>query len=304
MAKKARGSVKREKSRERRERQFEPAALTSKWNVYAVGGVGSALMGAGAWGQFGGLMTDGGPEPYKYAPYILAAGALLVGVAIWIGTSGDSALRVGDGGIAVVKSGLRRMPWYAVERVEWSDGAIRVTGKDEAGVDMIVVATLESHAQAAAWIVKEARERVPSTVGPLEDAGFPSRSRAPARPTLWSRRRSSAATARRAARSSPTSRTPGCACGASACTTAPACPRRARAAPRWASCAPRPARSRPEGTRDADPGFDSHGGRPRRGDDGARDRAGVRGRGAGDAGVRRGDRQGRAGDRRHRGAAR
>jgi len=173
MAKKAKGSVKREKLRERKERQFEPAALTSKWNVYTVGGVGSALMGAGAWGQFGGLMTDGGPEPYKYAPYILAAGALLVGVAIWIGTSGDPALRVGDGGIAVVKSGLQRMPWHAVERVEWSNDGIRVTGKDDTGVDMIVVATLKSHAQAAAWIVKEARERIPSTVGPLEDVGLP-----------------------------------------------------------------------------------------------------------------------------------
>jgi hypothetical protein len=65
------------------------------------------------------------------------------------------------------------MPWYGVERVEWSDDGIRVTGKDDTGVDMMVVATLKSHAQAAAWIVKEARERVPSTVGSLEDAGLP-----------------------------------------------------------------------------------------------------------------------------------
>lgn len=173
MAKKAKGSARREKPRERKERQFEPAALTSKWNVYLAGGVGALLMGAGAWGQFGSLLTDGGPEPYKFAPYILAAGALLVGVAIWIGTSGDPALRVGDGGIAVVKSGVRRMPWYAVERVEWVDDAIVARGKDEAGVEMVVTATLTTHPQAAAWIVKEVRERVPAVLELPEDAALP-----------------------------------------------------------------------------------------------------------------------------------
>jgi hypothetical protein len=173
MAKKAKGSVKREKPRERKERQFEPAALTTAWKVYTVGGVGALLMGIGARGQFWGLMTDGAYEPFKYAPYVLAAGALLVGVAIWIGTSGDAALRVGDGGIAVVKSGLRRMPWHAVESVEWSDDAIVVTGKDDMGVDMTVTATLQTHPQAAAWIVKEARERIPAVVELPEDVTLP-----------------------------------------------------------------------------------------------------------------------------------
>jgi hypothetical protein len=173
MAKKAKGSVKREKPRERKERQFEPAAMVSANLVYLVGGVGSVLMGVGAWGQFGSLLTSGGPEPYKFAPYILAAGALLVGIAIWIGTSGEPALRVGDGGLAVVKSGLRRMPWYAIERVAWSGDAIQVTGKDDAGQPMTVTATLKTQPQAAAWIVKEARERIPSVVGELESSTLP-----------------------------------------------------------------------------------------------------------------------------------
>ena len=160
MAKKAKAAAKREKPRERKERQFEPAALTSAWNVYIVGGVGSLLMGAGAWGQFGSLMTDGGPEPFKYAPYVLAAGALLVGVAIWIGTSGEPALRVGDGGVAVVKGGIRRMPWYAIEHVEWSDDAVVVTGKDDIGVAMTVTASLKTHPQAAAWIINRAKEAI------------------------------------------------------------------------------------------------------------------------------------------------
>lgn len=121
-------------------------------------------MGAGAWGEFGSLVRQGGPEPFKYAPYILAFGAVLVGIAIWIGTSGEPPLRVGDGGLAIDRAGVRRMPWYSVERVLFSEAAVRVTGKDEAGATMTVVATLLSHPQAAAWIVKEARERVPQTV--------------------------------------------------------------------------------------------------------------------------------------------
>jgi len=172
MAKK-KGSTRREKPRARRERRFEPQASTSAQIVYLLGAVGAIAMGAGAWGQFGSMLRDGGPEPFKYAPYILAAGALLVGIAIWIGTSGDPSLRVGDAGIAVEKGGLKRMPWYAVERIEWRDETVRVTGKDEAGTAMTVAASLKAHPQAAAWIVREARERIPAAVDVPDDATLP-----------------------------------------------------------------------------------------------------------------------------------
>ena len=61
--------------------------------------------------------------------------------------------------MAVEKGGLRRMPWYAIERIEWRDEAVRVSGKDDAGVAMNFAASLHGHPQAGAWIVKEARER-------------------------------------------------------------------------------------------------------------------------------------------------
>lgn len=172
MAKKSKTGAKREKPRERKERQFEPAAATSKSIVYAVGAVGSMLMGAGSWAQFG-PVQEGGPPPLKFGPYILAAGAALVGIAIWIGTSGEPALRVGDGGLAVVKGGVKRIPWYAIERIEWREEAVRVTGKDDLGTAISVVASLKSHPQAAAWIVKEARERIPAVVDVPEDATLP-----------------------------------------------------------------------------------------------------------------------------------
>jgi hypothetical protein len=173
MAKKSKGAPKREKTRDRRERRFDPAALTSAFNVYLVGAVGALLMGAGAWEQFGGLVLDNPPPPFKYAAYVLAAGALLVGVAIWIGTSGDASLRVGDAGLAVDKGSVRRLPWYGIERIEWRNETVRVTGRDDAGQQMVIAATLKSHPQAAAWIVKEARERIPAVVDVPADATLP-----------------------------------------------------------------------------------------------------------------------------------
>jgi hypothetical protein len=172
MAKKTK-SGKAPKPRPRRERRFEPQASVQPGLVYVLGAIGAAAMGAGAWEQFGPLLSDAGPEPLKLGPYVLTAGAALAGVAIWMGTSGEPALRVGDGGLAVEKSGLRRMPWYAVERIEWRDEAVRVTGKDDAGVAMNVVASLRTQAQAAAWIVKEARARVPDVVQVPEDTTLP-----------------------------------------------------------------------------------------------------------------------------------
>jgi hypothetical protein len=155
---------KREKPRERRERRFEPDANIHPTVAYVLGGVGAVAMGAGAWGQFGASFDGSSLEPLRAAPFVLAVGAVLVACAIWIGTSGEPALRVGDAGIGVDKGSLRRMPWYAVERVEWRGETVTVTGKDDSGVSMTVVAKAATHPQAAAWIVHEARARVPSVV--------------------------------------------------------------------------------------------------------------------------------------------
>jgi len=172
MAKKNK-SAKNARPRERRERRLLPRASASVNLVYIVGAIGSMATGAGAWEQFGSLLREGAPEPVKYAPYLLAAGALLVGIAVWMGTSGEPPLRVGDGGLAAEKGGVRRMPWYAIESIEWRAETVRVTGKDDAGGAMTLTASLASHPQAAAWIVREARERVPGVVHVPDDATLP-----------------------------------------------------------------------------------------------------------------------------------
>jgi hypothetical protein len=68
---------------------------------------------------------------------------------------------------------VRRIPWHSVERVEWRNENVRVTGKGESGAPTVIVAKLASQPQAAAWIVREARERVPGVVDVPADATLP-----------------------------------------------------------------------------------------------------------------------------------
>lgn len=162
--------AKAKSKRERHERRFYPHASTNPKIVGAIGGLGALLAGAGAYGQFGPMHLE---EPLKLVPWMLAGGAALIGVAFWFGTSGDPPLRVGDGGIAVDKgSSPRRMPWYDVESVRFDEaaGAVVATGKDELGAPLTVAAKLASQPLAAAWIVREARERVASVVDVPESA--------------------------------------------------------------------------------------------------------------------------------------
>ncbi len=169
MARKAKSS-KRAKTRERRERRFQPRPSASVSVVYAIGAIGAAAMGAGVWSEFGSTVHELTPNGAAPAPYILAAGAVLVGIAIWIGTSGEPPLRVGDGGVALERAGVRRIRWCDIERVAMTDKAVRVTGKDDGGAAVTITASLTAHPQAAAWIVKEARERVPGVVDVADDA--------------------------------------------------------------------------------------------------------------------------------------
>jgi hypothetical protein len=134
--------------------------------VKVLGGLGAAAMGAGVVGQYF------RPEPVPYAVWVLAAGALLVGVALFVGTSGDAALRVGDAGIAIDKGGLKRVPWWAITSVAWreDESALEVNGADEAGGEVRLKIGLKSQPQAVAWIVKEARKRIPKVVEIREGA--------------------------------------------------------------------------------------------------------------------------------------
>jgi hypothetical protein len=172
MAKKLK-SAKKEGPRARRERRFEAKPSTSPTVAYMLGGVGAAAMGAGSWAQFGANLTGSVVEPLQAAPAIMIGGALLVGAGIWLGTSAEPALRVGDAGVGVEKGPIRRIPWHAIERIEVRANAVRATGKDDTGAVVTIAAKLATQPQAAAWIVKEGRARVPGVVEVPEGTPLP-----------------------------------------------------------------------------------------------------------------------------------
>ncbi len=156
----------KEKKRERSERRFLPQSSTPPLLVQVTGALGAAGLGAGLTGQY--LRPDAVP----YSIWVLAVGALLLGAAIWIGTSGDAALRVGDAGIGIEKGTVRRLPWWGIDAIVWEAGEslLAVSGKDEAGASLSLKITQKSQPQAVAWIVKEGRARIPKVLEVSDEA--------------------------------------------------------------------------------------------------------------------------------------
>jgi hypothetical protein len=149
--------------KERHERRFIPRPTSSPVLVNVLGGVAAAALGAGTWAQFGREWTDNPLPPHGFAPVLIAAGAVLFGAAVWLGTI--------DKGKEVT-----RIPWYEVERIVWDPDrqALSVQGKDETGRVENLTLTSKAQAAAIAWIVKEARGRIPEQVDVPEEAlGLP-----------------------------------------------------------------------------------------------------------------------------------
>ncbi|HEX7665706.1 MAG TPA: hypothetical protein VF407_14365 [Polyangiaceae bacterium] len=159
---------KKKVEKRRKEQRFFPQSNANPWIVRVIGALGAIALGAGAYEQF--LATA--PEPWKYTPYVLAAGALFFALSIWFGTSGDPVLRVGDAGVGLDRGNVERIAWNAVTEVGFDPKmrAVFVNGKDENGKKKRIDAKLASQPQAAAWIAKEAKDRIPKLVD-LKSAG-------------------------------------------------------------------------------------------------------------------------------------
>ncbi len=169
MAKKSK--EKKKKAPKRQERRFIAQASTSRMLVMGLGALGALLLGAGLYAYAYGKSFEG-DEKWKAVPsYLIAAGAVIMGVTIWLGTSSESPIRVGDPGIAVEKGETRRMPWWAVKQISFEGGslALVISGKDEAGSDWTFKVPLKSHPEAIGWIVTEAEARIPKKLD-IEDA--------------------------------------------------------------------------------------------------------------------------------------
>jgi len=137
------------------ERRFT-AEPTGRSNIQAlVGGLGVAALGAGSYAAWV-------PEvAMDAAPYLFAAGVAGVIAALLISERDADPLRVGDAGVAIERGGApERVGWYEVQNVSVdADSCVVVEGAGKR-----LVASPPHHAQAAAWIVKEALERIPRRV--------------------------------------------------------------------------------------------------------------------------------------------
>lgn len=154
----------------RQERRFVSQASTNANVVRGFGALAALLLGAGLWGYFYAKSFADDDALRTVPSYLVAAGAVVMGITIWIGTSSESPIRVGDPGISVEKGELRRMPWWGVEKITFEAGtlALVVVGKDELGADWTFKVPVKPHPEAVAWIVKEALDRVPRRVD-IED---------------------------------------------------------------------------------------------------------------------------------------
>lgn len=170
MAKKT--SKTKKKSEPRQERRFLAQAGTGAKIAKPLGALSALVLGAGGWAYLYGKSFEGDEKLQAVPAYLVAAGAVLLGITIWVGTSSEPPVRVGAPGLAVEKGELRRMPWWAIEKITFDDaaGVVLVRGRDEAGSDWELRLATATHPDAIGWLVREADERIPRRVDLSEEA--------------------------------------------------------------------------------------------------------------------------------------
>jgi hypothetical protein len=140
--------------RERKERRFIPQQTQTTKLAFGAGMVGALLLGAGVYAQW---IRD---PALSWAPYLVAAGAAVLGVAIWLGDTGALAVRVGDAGLAIEKgSEVVRLAWCDMERVYIEKGQLVARGED-----LTLTLPVGAHRTAIAWVLAEGTRRVPDAM--------------------------------------------------------------------------------------------------------------------------------------------
>lgn len=138
----------------RRERRFSTSSTFMPLWVGIVGALGSAVLGAGVFGLW---ILD---PALSFASYLVAAGGFGLGVALWFGQPAESGVIVGDSGIGVEDGReTSRIPWFELRSLRVIGGYVVAEGPKQK-----LKFLLGANAHAAAWLLKEAAERVPSVV--------------------------------------------------------------------------------------------------------------------------------------------
>ncbi len=148
--KKARTTKKKTPKRQTERRFAANKTYIEPW-VGWVGIVGALLLGAGVFGLW---IKD---PPLSYASYLVAAGGLGLGVSLWFAQPSITAVFVGDAGVAVEKGNeISRLVWCDIDKIRMANHDLVVTGKGTT-----IPLSIRAHQKAAAWLLKEAAERVP-----------------------------------------------------------------------------------------------------------------------------------------------
>ncbi len=146
----------RQMSDPRYERRYEPATSAFAIGTVLIFSLGAVALGAGVYAQW----LRSGETPHPWSLYFLITGAVLLLAVALFGQNTPRPIRVGDGGVAIDRDdAVERIPWCDVSRLLVSGDAVTVQG---GGITISVPRGV--HAQAAARVVREAKERIPEKV--------------------------------------------------------------------------------------------------------------------------------------------
>lgn len=172
-AKRRKGQGNKAASQKPKERRFSTSTTYIAPWIAGVGMLGALVLGAGVFGLW---IVD---PAISWASYLVAAGGLGLGIALWFGQPSESAVAVGDAGIAVEDGrDVVRVPWCDMESL-----SIVGTSMVARGASATARFSLGANQKAAAWALKEAAERMPDVVDvekaateklpkPSEDSGL------------------------------------------------------------------------------------------------------------------------------------
>jgi len=145
---------KKKKKRIRKERRFVGEQTYASKLAVSIGMLGGLGLGAGVYSQWVSA------QPASVAPYLVGAGALLLGGALFYGDLGTLPIRVGDAGIAIERGKeIERIAWCDLERVHAVDGKLLLEGKGQSFG--IVIA---AHSKGVARLLAEGTRRVPEAM--------------------------------------------------------------------------------------------------------------------------------------------
>jgi hypothetical protein len=133
---------------------FVPTPGRASKIAVGLGMLGCAAAGAGVYGAWL------APEPVSGASLILIGGVVIAAVASLAGPKQAPPVRVSELGVIVGDPAeARRLPWYEIDAVRIEGEELRLDAKGESAV-----LGLAAHGRAAARIVAEASQRIPSKV--------------------------------------------------------------------------------------------------------------------------------------------